>query len=116
MCPAPTEPNETATACISTSPPGPGCGDFYGDLDANAHVNVVDLQCVILTTLWWTSSDDDAVDFPTCLAGSPEDGDLNCDQEVTVTDVVLSVYFVLNEPLTGGLDDNGNQCPDSCDP
>lgn len=91
------------------------CGEcpFFcpsADLNQNGLVNVTDVQCSILATLGGGG-------VPSCLvSGNLDDADLDCDGDVTVTDIILTIQGALGQPLSPELDQNENGCVDACDP
>ena len=90
------------------------CIQPLGDLTQDAEINVVDVQCSILTVL--SSLESENATPPNCLNGGGEAlADLNCVDGVTVTDVQLVIQFTLQQPLSFELDINGNSCPDTCE-
>ncbi|GMV40124.1 MAG: hypothetical protein AMXMBFR64_18400 [Myxococcales bacterium] len=91
---------EARAACLS--PPG--------DVNGSGATDVVDVQCLILTTLWTLAGGE----VPTCLAGPPATADLECSGVVDVVDVVAGIRLVLDLPLSVAMDQNGDGCPDAC--
>lgn len=83
-----------------------------GDLNASGDVDVVDVQCAILTTLWKLGGK--AGDAPACLAGPVVLADVQCDGTVDVVDVVQLIITALGQPLGPGIDADGDGCPDNC--
>ena len=96
------------------------CLDPPGDATASGITNVVDVQCYILTvlhalTIQGSGSNEDPNDnAPACLEVTVEDSDVNCDGNLDVVDVQLGILHALDEPLSGLLDANGDQCVDAC--
>ncbi len=95
-----------------------------GDVNLDGIINVVDAQCVILTSLWELGSKVGAV--PVCLSNQNSTlADLNCDQQVNVTDVQLSIVTALdlscneatgacNSVVSSELDANQDNIVDIC--
>lgn len=87
------------------------CGEPHGDLDGNLALDVVDVQCSILSTLAVLSGGA----LPVCLAGPVETADLNCDSATTVVDVQLTITLALGSELSPFVDADGSGCPDACE-
>ncbi len=79
------------------------CLDPPGDITENGTTNVIDVQCEILATL--AGLDDSPL--PLCLAGGEESADLSCDGAVSVVDVLVAVYLVLDIALATDADGDG---------
>jgi len=77
-----------AGACYDLDAPGDATGD--------GNTNLVDVQCIVRTTL----SALQGLDAPSCLQ-EPAKADLNCDGQVTMVDVQLSVSRAFQCPSTG---------------
>ncbi len=80
-----------------------------GDVNADGSVNVIDIQCTVLTALNEVA--------PGCLAGF-ELADINCDLSIDIIDVQLVVLLIVNSPLPGipeSKDVNGNNVHDDCE-
>jgi len=90
------------------------CIGAFGDINGNGEANVVDVQCVILTTFYMMggSQDPSLID---CLAGPVEDADTNCDGTVNVVDATMTISAAMTVPLSLMADYNGNDCPNECD-
>jgi hypothetical protein len=69
---------------------------------------------MILLNLWALADDGSAP--PLCLVGEPERVDLNCDQSLSVADVIVSIERALNAPPSGATDADLDGCPDACEP
>ena len=91
-----------------------GCLEPAGDLDSSGSVNVVDVQCSILTNLYFMANDPTA-SLPECAGGNMYRVDIKCDVTVSVTDVMLMINLSLGFPMSSILDTDGNSCPDTCD-
>lgn len=86
---------------------------LYGDLNGDGLVNVVDVQCLILT-LRWPQEPDKALGGPDCLT-SYTSADLNCDGLVTDLDYPFIVDLSLGKALPLEVDSDANSIHDSCD-
>ena len=75
-------------------------------MTASGMVDVVDIQCLMLTTLWVATGSQG--DFPSCLADVPETADLSCDHAVTVVDVMYAIKLALGDPLSPEVDADGD--------
>ncbi len=86
----------------------------WGDVDGSGGVDVIDVQCAVLTTLWSLGGPGAAL--PHCVVASGVfAADLDCDHLVQVDDVQLAIGGALGIPLAAALDANGNACPDACE-
>ena len=92
------------------------CGPVLGDVNQSGETNVADVQCTILVAL----NEQNPTGFgemPECMdEAAMEVADLQCDGSVNVVDVVLSITYALEAPLSVEIDANQDACPDSCDP
>ncbi|NUN12114.1 MAG: hypothetical protein HUU55_00605 [Myxococcales bacterium] len=93
------------------SPARAACYDPPGDMTHDGIVNIADVQCGIVAALASLSGQAEVA----CLGGPVIAADLDCDCLVVVTDVQLAITYALGAPVSGGIDQNANQCPDSCD-
>ncbi len=78
-------------------------------------MNVVDVQCEIVSTLWGLLGS--AGNPPACLRTDLDPlvaADFNCDGQVNVTDIQGLVTLTLGIPLSATVDANGDDCPDTC--
>ncbi len=91
------------TGLLAASTAGASCPAVPGDVTGDGGVNVVDVQCVVLTVV--------SAQVPACAALSP---DVNCDGATNVTDAVLDAQFALALPLAAAIDADGDGCPDAC--
>ncbi len=92
------------------------CGQVPGDINQSGEANVADVQCAILVALY-EQNPTDADSFLSCLGSQPMDAaDLQCDASVNVVDVVLSITYALEAPLSLEIDVDGDLCPDACAP
>ena len=90
------------------------CSDPIGDVTGSASVDVVDVQCLILSAL--QELEDSSLDEPPiCVNGSLSVADLNCDGVPSVTDVVLGVQLALGQPLSPLIDSDGSGLPRWCE-
>jgi hypothetical protein len=102
-----------AAVCGCDGPAAGGCGEHYGDVDGSLSVNVVDVQCLIVTTL--SALGGAPTEAPDCLAGSVLSADLSCDSAITVVDVQLVIQLTLGSGLDPMIDVDSNSCPDACE-
>lgn len=96
------------------SPPSAraSCAPIPGDLDGIGGMNVVDVQCGIVTTLWSLGG---GGSVPACLAGGDVQlADVNCDGVPNVIDVQALILLALDLPLAPGADADGDGCVDAC--
>ncbi len=101
-------------ALAPTAPARAACGPNFGDVNGNATVDVVDVQCSILAALW--ALGDPNAPVPPCVAGGDVAvADANCDGQPNVVDVQLLIGIVLGTPISASVDADGNGCPDACE-
>ncbi len=85
-----------------------------GNLTGGNTVNIVDVQCVLLASVWALQGDPNAP-LPECLGPAGlQAADLNCDGQVDVVDVTAIISFALGAPLDVSVDADGNGCIDTC--
>ena len=100
----------------SSGPALAECTGTPGDLTQNGVVDVVDVQCSILSALYEQvpNSDPGIIE---CLGGEGQLplADLSCSGEVNVVDVLLNLTLALGAPLNAEVDSNGNGCHDGCE-
>ena len=89
------------------------CLDPPGDVDQDAVTTVVDVQCTVLVSLWELAGSGD--EAPTCIHSDVTFADRNCNGSVNVVDVNVVAEMALGFPLSEIVDDNGDQCIDSCE-
>jgi cysteine-rich repeat protein len=89
------------------------CVGPVGDLDRNGTVNVVDVQCSTVSSLWALSGN--GTSQPACLGDTLEAVDANCVPPFNISDILLVVQSALGGKLPGALDLNVNGCPDTCE-
>lgn len=88
-------------------------GELNGDVNADGTINVQDVQCLVIGSLWQLAGS--VGDPPGCLAGDdPLIGDLDCTDTITVIDTQISIFLALAIPLSTALDANQDGCPDTC--
>ncbi len=104
--------SDTLTVTVGTPTPGCGCSMLSGDVDASGAVNIVDVQCIILTVLWYSQGG--AGSAPGCLAGPPVIADLDCVTPVDVVDVLVDIYLALGASLPVDIDADQDGCVDTC--
>jgi hypothetical protein len=84
-----------------------------GDVDGSGLTNVVDVQCALVTSLWYLNNQQGPI--PNCVASvGGLVADTNCDTIVNVADVQIVIGYALSIPLSAAIDANGDQCPDAC--
>ena len=82
---------------------------MYGDLTGDGKVNVVDLQCMILTQKWAMAGKSGAA--PKCLQTT---ADLNCDGKISVVDYQLMIKLLNGQGLSAALDKDNDGVHDAC--
>ena len=88
------------------------CAPVPGDLDGSGLMNVVDVQCGILSVLWSMGG---LGLSPACLAGSDVKlADVSCDGATNVVDVQMLILLALDLPLISQLDADADGCVDAC--
>ncbi len=90
------------------------CTQPVGDLDGSSDVDVTDVQCALLSALSALSPAPDA-SLLECVGGDVSLADVNCDENVNIVDVLVTVSKALGTPLPFPADSNGNGCPTLCD-
>lgn len=90
------------------------CADVPGDIDTSGKVDVVDVQCSIVTSLWALAGANEAP--PACVKNDPDSADMNCSGEPNVVDVQMVISLALGQPLGVEVDVDNNGCPDDCEP
>jgi hypothetical protein len=103
-----------AAVCLVSGAGFAQCLAPLGDVDSSGAVNVIDVQCSILVTLWTLQSENQPA--PICANGTPFRADLDCSEEVSIVDVQILVQASLGVPLNPAIDADANGCPDSCEP
>jgi hypothetical protein len=105
--------DESCETCPADCGPCEGCKlDPLGDVDGNGVIDVVDVQCTVVTSLWQLSGGP----LPSCLyKNDPKYANLDCGAKVDVIDVQLTIGVAIGKPLDPVLDANGDGCPDSCE-
>ncbi len=104
---------------------GPSCD--YADVTCEGAINIVDVQCIILTMVWDFSLAN--ISPPKCLAefasldqlasvgSSIEDlADLDCNGSITIADIQVGVALAVGQPLSVQIDADGDQRHDACLP
>lgn len=100
-------------ATVLPSPSNAGqCLSPVGDVNGNGATNIVDVQCLILTSLWSLNNQEGLP--PDCIAGAPDTADVNCDFQLSVVDVQVLVNLALGSPLSSQIDGDKDGCPDAC--
>ncbi|NUN15887.1 MAG: hypothetical protein HUU55_19860 [Myxococcales bacterium] len=94
--------------------PPSACGIPHGDLDGSGIVDVTDVQCSLLTALEALAHPDNPT-TPSCLADTFESANVNCADNVDVSDISLVVTIAIGSTLSPELDSDANGCPDTCD-
>lgn len=88
------------------------CLPIPGDVDQSGAATVVDVQCQLVSVLAVLNNSD----LPACLKVGFDLADLNCDQDLSVVDVQLTIQLVLGQTFDTGIDADGNKCVDACEP
>ena len=89
------------------------CLSPVADVNGTNSVNVLDVQCVLLVSLWELSGSPGG-SIPVCLAVSTYKADLNCSGTTNVGDVLVAIPLALSLSLDASIDANGDDCPDAC--
>ncbi|NUN12590.1 MAG: hypothetical protein HUU55_03020 [Myxococcales bacterium] len=88
------------------------CLPIPGDVDQSGAATVVDVQCQLVSVLAILNN----APTPGCLAVGFDNADLNCDGDLSVVDVQLTIQLVLGQTLDPVIDANANLCVDACEP
>lgn len=83
-----------------------------GDLNGDGTTNVVDLQCGIYAVL---NGLNNIVAPPACLAYPLAAVDIDCNNNLDVSDLLVLIYHAVELPLDISLDADGDFCPDACE-
>ena len=89
------------------------CLSPVADVNGTSNVNVLDVQCVLLVSLWELSGSPSG-SIPVCLAVPTYKADLNCSGTTNVGDVLVAIPLALSLSLDASIDANGDDCPDAC--
>ena len=89
------------------------CLSPVADVNGTSSVNVLDVQCVLLVSLWELSGSP-AGSIPVCLAVPTYKADLNCSGTTNVGDVLVAIPLALSLALDASIDADGDDCPDAC--
>lgn len=84
-----------------------------GDVNGDGDVDILDVQCTVLTALWQLTGPES--EGPICQQDAPDASDLNCDGFIDVSDAAIHVTMALGASLPTVIDTNANQCPDACE-
>lgn len=84
-----------------------------GDTNGDKLVDVTDVQCVILLSLWDLQGKSYAV--PGCLTQSLDKANIDCNTQIDVVDVLLVIRLSFQSPFDLAIDSNRNFCHDACD-
>lgn len=90
------------------------CELFGADVNADETLNVVDVQCTILGSLWMLGGSKGA--FPPCLTRGWGAADLDCGGIVDVVDVQLVITAVIYQQWPIDLNEDQDGCLDACVP
>lgn len=91
---------------------GAFCLDTPGDVDGNGVLNIIDVQCTQLVTLWSLTGGVDPL--PECLPdGDPFRADLNCDEQTNVVDITIGIQYALGA-LNPSPDFDATACFPTC--
>lgn len=88
------------------------CGPGYADLTASGTVDVLDVQCAVLVTLWTLQGEPTLA--PPCAAAGINEMDLNCDGSRNIVDVIFFVNTAIGGGLSVAADSDQDGCPDLC--
>lgn len=95
-----------AIGCVVATAPvadATACAPQWGNIALPLGINVVDIQCMLLSLL--------AADPPVCLSGNL---DINCSGTADVLDLQLLLLKVLGAPPGSNCDVDADGCPDAC--
>ncbi|NUN14379.1 MAG: hypothetical protein HUU55_12180 [Myxococcales bacterium] len=87
-------------------------GSPPGELTGDGIINVTDVQCAVVVSLWTLSGSSGTP--PSCLKGPPVRADVQCDGNINIVDVIIQINLALQAPLDPALDKDGDLCPDDC--
>lgn len=104
--------NGIGDACDNDASPS-GCMVPLGDINQDQKVDVGDVQCTILVSLWSLGQISGLP--PDCALPSVDVTDINCSGTTDVQDLQLCILLVLNAPLDASIDADNNLCPDACE-
>lgn len=82
------------------------------DVNGSGSVDIADVQCSILGSLWLLGGA--AVAQPGCLGVPVVLADGDCDGTIAVSDVLLVILSVLSGDLGPDVDSDDDGCPDAC--
>ena len=74
-----------------------GCLEPAGGLDGSGTVNVVDMQCGIMTNLY-AMAGGFSLEMPSCIEGNLYRADTNCNGDVRITDVMVLLKLAFEPP------------------
>ncbi|NUN13132.1 MAG: lamin tail domain-containing protein [Myxococcales bacterium] len=83
-----------------------------GDVTGDSKTDIVDVQCLLLTSLWELTGKIDPL--PTCLKVSVALADQNCSDSIDVTDVTIEILLAIGSPMSASIDANSDGCVDVC--
>ncbi|NUN16624.1 MAG: VCBS repeat-containing protein [Myxococcales bacterium] len=86
------------------------CDVVLGDVNGSGGVDVVDVQCSILTVLASLAENPD----PPCLSAVGASPDINCDGIVSVTDIIAVIGFVVEKTAEDSGVGTGAGCSNPC--
>jgi len=87
------------------------CSAPPGDVTGDGTTDILDIQCTVLTSLSFLSG----LAAPACLNTPAENGDIGCDGNPEITDVLLCINLALSIPLNVAADADQDGCPDGCE-
>ena len=89
------------------------CESVRGDINLDGQADIFDVQCHILTAV------NTLVGAPqhaaNCVVPQESETDQNCDQQVNVIDVFMTIQAALELPWTSQVDGDGDGCADTCE-
>lgn len=103
---------------VASTPSGAVCLDVPADVNFTGQTDVGDVRCSILGGLWELSGP--VGPHPRCYytySGLTiyDLGDLNCDGEINVSDILLAIAAALKQPWDEVIDADGDWCHDDCE-
>lgn len=90
------------------------CLHLGADVNGDKNLNIIDVQCVILGTLWGLSGG--KTTFPPCLTLGWGMADLDCGGTLEVVDAQLAIMAVVQQFWPVELDSDQDDCLDACSP
>ena len=100
--------------CLCGTAAADDCLSPVADMTLDGETDVLDVQCTLLAVLHELSGGPPA-EAPSCLQGNPTHADINCSDETTIVDALLTIQLALSLPLSSDVDADGDLCPNSCE-